>query len=227
MPKHPFFPTDLVIPHYASPLHNTLDLLIPAFSVQVILICFGLILVVSLKPSLSNSKAASRTVFLWFLSSGFIHVFLESYFLINHQSIAGQTTFLADLWKEYAKSDSRYMTSDPFVLIAEGITITVLGPLCFITCLLIYRDSPSRHLLQFSISLCHFYGCVLYFLTTLIEDAKHCTPSAYYFYFYFVFMNSLWIIFPAMIMYSSGSQIVASLALAKKEELALTNKKRK
>ncbi|MBE3045925.1 hypothetical protein IMZ48_25960 [Candidatus Bathyarchaeota archaeon] len=48
------------------------------------------------------------------------------YFVLNHSSMAGQQTLFAQLWKEYALSDSRYLTSDPFMISVE--TITVVSP---------------------------------------------------------------------------------------------------
>ncbi|KAI4149748.1 MAG: hypothetical protein LQ340_004463, partial [Diploschistes diacapsis] len=36
--------------------------------------------------------------------------------------MAGQQDFFGQLWKEYAMSDSRYLTSDPFVLCMESVT---------------------------------------------------------------------------------------------------------
>lgn len=36
--------------------------------------------------------------------------------------MGGATDLFGQLWKEYALSDSRYLTSDPFVLCMETIT---------------------------------------------------------------------------------------------------------
>lgn len=45
--------------------------------------------------------------------------------MINHARMASAQDFFGQLWKEYALSDSRYMTSDTLVLCME--TITVVG----------------------------------------------------------------------------------------------------
>ena len=45
------------------------------------------------------------------------------YFVFNHASLAGQQTIFAQLWKEYSLSDSRYLTSDPFMVSIEIITV--------------------------------------------------------------------------------------------------------
>ena len=45
------------------------------------------------------------------------------YFVLNHASLAGHQTLFGQLWKEYALSDSRYLTSDPFMISVETITV--------------------------------------------------------------------------------------------------------
>ena len=44
------------------------------------------------------------------------------YFALNHKSMPSKQDLFGQLWKEYAFSDSRYMTSDPFVLCMETVT---------------------------------------------------------------------------------------------------------
>lgn len=81
-----------------------------------------------------------------FMAAGTIHLFFEGrilrsnvelqcritgrlrdlgYFAFNHASMPGMQDFFGQLWKEYAMSDSRYLTSDPFVLCME--TVTAVG----------------------------------------------------------------------------------------------------
>lgn len=47
----------------------------------------------------------------------------KGYFLYRHATLAGSQDLFAQLWKEYALSDSRYLTSDPFMLCVEAITV--------------------------------------------------------------------------------------------------------
>jgi len=44
------------------------------------------------------------------------------YYAYNFKSMGGLQTLFGQLWKEYALSDSRYLTQDPFVLCMESIT---------------------------------------------------------------------------------------------------------
>jgi cholestenol Delta-isomerase len=41
---------------------------------------------------------------------------------VNHGRMGPAQDIFGQLWKEYALSDSRYLTSDPFVLCMETIT---------------------------------------------------------------------------------------------------------
>ena len=50
-------------------------------------------------------------------------MFFEGYFVYNHARMAGMQDFFGQLWKEYALSDSRYMSSDPIVLCMEFLTM--------------------------------------------------------------------------------------------------------
>lgn len=42
--------------------------------------------------------------------------------MLNHAKLASSPDLFAQLWKEYALSDSRYLTSDPFMICVETIT---------------------------------------------------------------------------------------------------------
>ena len=172
---------------------------------EKILALFGLGLVscqvvFSLLYARKHGKKGSFGVALWFFTCGLIHTFVEGYFVFYHASITSKDAFMANVWKEYAKSDSRYLISDPTVLMIEGITAVFWGPLSFYVAYLCFKNDQSRHLWQVLISLGQFYGDILYYTTTLITGSTHCNPDPYYFWFYFVFMNSLWILFPGLIM---------------------------
>ena len=68
-------------------------------------------------------------------AGGSIHLFFEGYFSVNHARMAGRQDFFGQLWKEYSMSDSRYLTSDPFVLCMESVTAVC-------SCLFLSRHIP-------------------------------------------------------------------------------------
>jgi cholestenol delta-isomerase len=191
----PYYPKSLVI-------NGFLPQSIPA---EKILLAFGLGLVglqllFSILYARGSHKKGSYGVALWFFTCGIIHSFVEGYFVYYNKSIASKDSFMANVWKEYAKSDSRYMTSDATVVMIEAITAYLWGPLCFYTAYLCYKNNQMRHFLQVLIVFGQLYGDIVYYGSTLLTGSIHCHPDPYYFWFYFVFMNSLWIIFPVLIL---------------------------
>jgi cholestenol delta-isomerase len=114
--------------------------------------------------------------------------------MAGHQHLFGQ------LWKEYALSDSRYLTSDAFTVCMEAITAIFWGPLCYIVAVCIAKSHPLRYPLQLIVSLGHIYGDVLYYATAMFDhyyrNVQYCRPEPYYFWFYYFFMNFIWIVIP-------------------------------
>lgn len=49
------------------------------------------------------------------------------YYAYNYKAMGQLQTLFGQLWKEYALSDSRYLTQDPFVLCMESITAVSLA----------------------------------------------------------------------------------------------------
>jgi cholestenol Delta-isomerase len=215
---HPFTPPSISIPHYVPSQHTMLEILVPFFTAVLLVLVVGTMLISNKMINLTTSSFWTKSLFLWFTMCGFIHTGVEGYFAYHYKTIAGQTTFMADLWKEYALSDSRYMTADPFVYLMENITAFGWGPLSFLTAYFIYTNNPTRHVFQFLISLGQLYGDVLYYTTTLAEDGGHCNPHPYYFYFYFVFMNAFWIVIPSLVLISSGKEMASALVIKQKME---------
>ncbi|KAG9298437.1 hypothetical protein G9A89_008701 [Geosiphon pyriformis] len=146
-PSHPYYPRNLVLPDYVAPtlsMPYILSIFFIAFF--TVILASSLILFVG-----SQSKKLNRLdklAFLWFVVCGCIHTFFEGYFATFHETMQGDNALLGQLWKEYALSDSRYLSSDPFVVNMERITAAIWGPLSFATAFAIYQQWPSRYVLQ-------------------------------------------------------------------------------
>ncbi|KAJ1930487.1 hypothetical protein IWQ60_000272 [Tieghemiomyces parasiticus] len=208
LPAHPYYPTTLALPHYVA---NTLTFqqALGVLGAAILVIGTGATVLLSRRPQLS---ACERIVFIWFLVSGSIHLFLEGYFVLNHRTLAGDQGILGQLWKEYSHSDSRYLSSDTFVLLMEAVTAIIDGPLCYLAAFAIYQNSPFRHVVQLSVSIAQLYGDLLYYTTTLFEGFPHCNPHPFYFWFYFVFMNAVWIVIPFSLAWQSGKYLTSAVA---------------
>ena len=96
----------------------------------------------------------------------------------------------------------------------ERITAVVDGPLAFLAAAAFLRNSKHRYVVQLLLSLCQIYGDTLYFLTEVFEGFTHGEYlHPLYFWFYFVFLNSLWIIIPFILIVDSCRQLVRCQAV--------------
>ncbi|KAE8380632.1 Emopamil-binding protein [Aspergillus bertholletiae] len=196
-PLHPYYPTDASITGYTPNEFSLLMLLSTASLGTTTLLGAIFVLTSVLRPKLSK---ADRIAILWFFLSGTMHCIFEGYFMLNHNRMASAQDFFGQLWKEYALSDSRYMTADTMVLCMETITVLVWGPLCLLVAYLIFSRSSLRHPLQLTVCLSHLYGDSLYYATSLYDHYAHerpyCRPEPFYFWVYYFFMNFIWIVVP-------------------------------
>lgn len=126
----------------------------------------------------------------------------SGYYVLNHATLAGKQDIFAQLWKEYALSDSRYMTSDPFMLCIEALTVLTWGPLSFLAAFAIIKGNSSlRHITQTIVSVGHLYGVALYFGTCFFQEKfrgiSYSRPETLYYWVYYAGMNAPWVIVPA------------------------------
>ncbi|PLN83420.1 Emopamil-binding protein [Aspergillus taichungensis] len=194
---HPYYPLDAQIKGYVANEASIFKLLGAASIVAVSLLGTTFTLVTIARPSLNN---ADRLAILWFVLSGAIHCVFEGYFMLNHDRMASAQDLIGQLWKEYALSDSRYLTSDTLVLCMETMTVLLWGPLCLWVAYAVFSRSSLRHPLQLTACMAHLYGDSLYYATSLYDhyahDRPYSRPEPYYFWVYYFLMNFIWIVIP-------------------------------
>ncbi|KAJ5387842.1 hypothetical protein N7509_010383 [Penicillium cosmopolitanum] len=212
---HPFYPPDLDPIGYAA---NTMSIiaLLGTFAVAVAgVIGFSSAVLKAAKPNISR---IDKILVGWFVFSGCIHFILEGYFVYNHKTMPRRLDLLGQMWKEYAKADSRYMTMEPFVLCMETITAFAWGPLCYTIAWMIVSESPHRHPTQIIVSMGQFYGDILYYSTSIMEEIYHgrsyARPETFYYWGYFIFLNAFWIVIPVFCIYQSYSKMVGAFRQA-------------
>ncbi|KAJ6004530.1 emopamil binding protein [Penicillium canescens] len=188
--SHNYYPPWITLPHY-TPNESTVISLITRFGLQWgFVLSASFFLIGRLRPTASLSD---RIAFTWMCLTGFIHLFFEAHFVINHKTLAGGQALFSQLWKEYSLSDSRYLTSDAFLVSMEAVTAFAWGPLAFLIAYCIAVQHPIRHALQIIISTGQVYGDVLYYATSLLDES-YCRPEGYYFWFYYFFFNFIWMV---------------------------------
>ncbi|OJJ87708.1 EXPERA domain-containing protein [Aspergillus glaucus CBS 516.65] len=209
---HPYYPIDALIAGYSPNEASVITLLTVASVSSLVLLGTTWSLVSLAKSSLRHGD---RFAILWFVLSGSLHCFFEGYFIFNHDRMGSGQDFIGQLWKEYALSDSRYLTSDTLVLCMETITVFVWGPLCYLVAYLIFTQHSLRHPLQIIVCMSHLYGDTLYYATSLFDHYAHgvsyCRPEGYYFWIYYFFMNFIWIVIPFYYLWQSVGTISNAL----------------
>ena len=196
-PSHPYFPRSIDVGVYTKNERMLAELL-AFFASSFTLLAIALWW--SLSKAASRLRPSDKAIAVWFVLTGVIHVVFEGYWVYNHDLIGEKQDVLGQLWKEYALSDSRYMTSDSFVLSAETVSSTGIGPLSLLTAWLVASRSSYRYQCQALVSTLHIYSDVLYYATSTQDyhhkDISHCRPEPYYFYVYYAGMNAIWIVVP-------------------------------
>jgi cholestenol delta-isomerase len=127
LPKgaHPYYPIEKDIVGYLANTSGTFDLVLKFAAGCVAIFGVTYVLVKRTRPNASTGDLAT---IMWFVLCGFIHSFFEGYFAYNFRNMGGMNDLFGQLWKEYALSDSRYLTQDAFVLCMETVTAVRIHP---------------------------------------------------------------------------------------------------
>ncbi|KAL2075010.1 hypothetical protein VTL71DRAFT_8790 [Oculimacula yallundae] len=220
--SHPFYPLEVEIAAYIAN-EMTMQVMLSIF-VAGILAIIGItkLWVDKVHPHLPGKD---KGAIWWFVISGAIHLCFEGYFSVNHTRMAPAQDLFGQLWKEYALSDSRYLTSDPFVLCMETVTAFTWGPMCFFIAYFITTSNPLRHPLQIIVCVGQMYGLVLYYATAMFDHyynaSAYSRPEFLYFWVYFFAVNFIWMVIPGLLLVDSVRTIERTFAAFDKMTLAL------
>ncbi|GER57341.1 3-beta-hydroxysteroid-Delta(8) Delta(7)-isomerase [Striga asiatica] len=154
-----------------------------------------------------------RLLMCWWIFTGLTHIILEGYFAFSPEFYKEKTPhYLAEVWKEYSKGDSRYAGRDSGVVAVEGITAAIEGPACLLAVYAIAMRKSYSYTLQIAISLGQLYGTAVYFITAILEGDNFATNEFYY-YAYYVMANIWWVIIPTTIVVHSWKKICEAFEL--------------
>ncbi|KAI0481557.1 Emopamil binding protein-domain-containing protein [Xylaria cf. heliscus] len=222
-PTHPYHPLGVRIPTYEANEAPVSVLLAALGGTLGFAVLSAALVARKLSPGL---RASGLAVFCWFVMNACLHCVFEGYFVLNHETIASSQSLLAQLWKEYALSDSRYLTSDFFMLSVESITVFLWGPLSLANALATARGSPSRHALRIIASVAHLYGVTLYYATSQCEfyfaGRSHSRPEFLYFWVYYVGFNLPWVLVPAFLLFDSARAVTRAMRALDRADATLT-----
>jgi len=223
LPTHPYHPIDLELVGYLANKWDTLTLLSIFGAGCIAILSVTYLVAMRVRPRVSTSDLWTVK---WFVLCGCIHLFFEGYFAYNFRRMGSMQDLFGQLWKEYSLSDSRYQTQNAFVLCMETITAVCLGPLSFVVASMVMTNHCLRYPLQAIVSVGHLHGGVLYFATSMfdhhIQHLSYSRPEPLYFWGYFVFLNAIWIVVPALLLYNSVMASGRAFAALERAEKTLT-----
>lgn len=180
---NPYYPIGSYIAGYAANEWGVPALLSVFFGACLVLFSTTYFVAKKVQPNLTGKELITT---MWFVLSGAIHIFFEGYYARHYATLGAKQSLIGQMWKEYAFSDSRYLTNDAFVLCMETVTATCWGPGCVIVAALIILRHPMRFPLQLIVSLGQFYGDVLYYATSFFDHymlgITYTRPEAFYFW---------------------------------------------
>lgn len=154
-PLHPYYPLNAEITHYAANKTSVPSLLAIFFTTCSLLFTTTTLLARALNPHLTRAQVATV---IWFVLSGSIHLVFEGYYVAHGADLGGSQSVIAQMWKEYAFSDSRYLTRNGFVWCVESLTVVLWGPGCFLCAWLVARGHPARWGVVGVVSMGQLYG---------------------------------------------------------------------
>nr|VDC66184.1 unnamed protein product [Brassica rapa] len=203
---HPYVPKDLKLPGYV-PISMSMSSILSVylasslFVVTLVWFLFENCVVGRKKGKLE------KLLMCWWAFSGLTHLVLEGYFVFSPEFFKDNTScYLAQVWKEYSKGDSRYAGRDSAVIAVEGITAVIEGPASLLAVYAIAKGKTYSYVLQLAISLGQLYGCLVYFITAFLEGDNFATSSFYY-YSYYIGANGWWVLIPLLISYRCWNKI--------------------
>ncbi|KAG4992027.1 hypothetical protein AAZX31_09G169500 [Glycine max] len=202
---HPYVPRDLHLPGYVPCFLSVSNIL----SVYV----FSSLLLLSLVWIFSGrlmKTTVDRLLMCWLAFTGLTHTIIEGYFVFSPEFFKDRNGFyLAEVWKEYSKADSRYAGRNAAVVGFEGPTAVFVGPACLLAVYAIATEKSYSYILQFSVSLGQLYGIAVYYITGILEGDDF-SASLFYYYAYYILANSPWIVIPSIVAIRCWRKICAA-----------------
>ncbi|KAK1346211.1 hypothetical protein QTO34_000064 [Cnephaeus nilssonii] len=224
-PLHPYWPRHLRLDSYVPNDYPAWHIIAGLFSVTGIVV--GMTWLLSGPVAIIPLGTWRRLSLCWFAVCGFIHLVIEGWFSLYSKELLGDQAFLSQLWKEYAKGDSRYILNDNFMICMETITAFLWGPLS-LWVVVAFLPPASCPLYPTARGLCgQMYGDVLYFLTEYRDGFKHSELGhPLYFWFYFVFLNALWMVLPGILVLDSVKQLMHAQSLLDVKAIKMKSKQK-
>ena len=147
-----------------------------------------------------------KFVIAWMIMDGLTHLGMEAGYLVLAlgETAKRSDTFNGAIWREYGKADLRWAVRDAPTICIELITVVLVGPLCLWLAWAVKERKAYRHILQATVCVCELYGGWMTFGPEWVEGSPNLVTNNWvYMWIYLVFMNGLWVVLPAVLLWHS------------------------
>lgn len=170
-----------------------------------------------LKQKYSRLHFADFVALGWYGIDAFTHLSIELGYLILAltSTPAKSDTYLGWIWREYGRADSRWAVRDPNIISIEILTVG-MGLLCLMQVYGCFFKTKWRHPLQIIICVSELYGGWMTFCPEWVEGSPNLNSSdPVLLWIYLVFMNGLWVVIPALLLWDSFVRLMDVSDVAK------------
>lgn len=161
----------------------------------------------------------------WFLIDAFTHLSIElGYVVLALTNTAEKSdSVLGWIWREYARADARWAVRDANVISLELLTVGI-GFLCLLLAYGVLHKCSWRHPLQMIVCTAELYGGWMTFCPEWIEGSPNLLPPGKHssevdrqvlLWVYLVFMNGLWVVIPALLLWDSYARMASNSHLCR------------
>lgn len=150
----------------------------------------------------ARERVASRLFLGWFLYCVPIHLhgLLPMVRAEEMADMAAHPDVYFGSYPTYCRADPRYCSKNLFVMILQGTTAIVTTPLCAVAAWAHATRRRWRHAFGLIPCAVQAWGTVAFFLEPLYGPTRIPRENLFDFGFAFLFMNSMWLVVPALYM---------------------------
>jgi hypothetical protein len=155
-------------------------------------------------------------VLVWYVIDAITHLTIELGYVILALTTTAEKTdsFMGWIWREYSRADARWAVRDPNVISLECLTVFI-GVLCLFQIKGVLSRSAWRHPLQIIICTAELYGGWMTFAPEWVEGSPNLNgQDPVLLWIYLVFMNGLWVVVPALLLWDSFVRLTYAADLA-------------
>jgi cholestenol delta-isomerase len=112
--NHPYYPKTLIIPDFVPSQRSTPEILFLWNGIIGAIVLFSVLL-----SRISSNKNIPAAKLAWFVACGALHFGFEGYWIVYNDTVSSRTDLIADVWKEFAYSDSKFLAPDDLLYTLE------------------------------------------------------------------------------------------------------------